>query len=274
VIGGDKERFVSSSDDLLQRLARFLYAARNPLFITGAGMSADSGLPTYRGVGGLYESGPTAEGISIEDALSGRMLLQRPELAWKYLWQIGSAIRQARPNRGHEVLAAIEREKPRTWVLTQNIDGFHQAAGSRNVIEIHGHLQDLRCVACRYVTGTAAFFHPCTERPPVLPPRCPDCGFVLRPSVVMFGEALPVEAVRALSEVVFKHPPDLVIVIGTTAVFPYIELPVREARERQVPTFEINPYPSAISDLVDGRVPERAACALERLWRPLAPPRR
>ena len=97
---------------------------------------------------------------------------------------------------------------------------------------------------------------------------------MLRPSVVMFGEALPVEAVRALSEVVFQHPPDLVIVIGTTAVFPYIELPVREARERQVPTFEINPHPSAISDLVDGRVSERAARALDRLWRPLAPPRR
>ena len=187
--------------------------ARSVLFITGAGLSADSGLPTYRGIGGLYDREITEEGFAIEEALSGEMLRRRPEICWKYLLQIESACRGARPNRGHEIMAAFEREKPRSWVLTQNVDGFHRAAGSRNVIEIHGNVEILRCMRCRREerrTDWAGL---------AVPPTCPSCGGPVRPDVVLFGETLPSEAVRTY-ERELRRGFDLVVSVGTTSVFP------------------------------------------------------
>jgi NAD-dependent deacetylase len=263
---------MTSTDAVLARLADSLRASTRPLFVTGAGVSADSGLPTYRGVGGLYERETIEEGLPIEQALSGRMLRTRPEIAWKYLWQIGSAVRRARPNRAHEVLAAVERLKPETWVLTQNIDGYHRQAGSRHVIEIHGRMGSLGCMGCPWVTDAETFFGPSTEAPPPLPPRCPRCGCPLRPSVVLFGELLPLAALAQLDHVLLGEPRDLVVVIGTTAVFPYIEQPVWLARQQGIPSFEINPAPSAVSHVVDGRVARRAAVALDQVWRLLGVP--
>src|SRR5512135_1950332 len=112
-----------SMDDL-SRIVEFLKNSRSILFVTGAGISADSGLPTYRGIGGLYNQGTTEEGIPIEMALAGDMLSSRPEVTWKYLAQIESRCRGARPNRAHEVIARMEKAFERVWVLTQNIDGF------------------------------------------------------------------------------------------------------------------------------------------------------
>ena len=103
-------------------------------------MSADSGLPTYRGVGGLYNRGETEEGFAIEEMLSGPMFRQKPEWTWKYLREVEQACRGATFNRGHAVLAEMERHFERVWTLTQNVDGFHHRAGSRNVIAIHGDL--------------------------------------------------------------------------------------------------------------------------------------
>ena len=126
-------------DTVVKRLAN----CKSLLFITGAGVSADSGLPTYRGIGGLYNVEHPEEGIPIEDILSGNMFRRRPELTWKYLGQVEQSSRGATFNRAHEVIAAMEARFPRVWTLTQNIDGFHRAAGSRNVLEIHGRLHEL-----------------------------------------------------------------------------------------------------------------------------------
>ena len=111
-------------------IAEQLRGSQSILFITGAGMSADSGLPTYRGIGGLYTSGTTEEGIAIEEALSGPMLDERPALTWKYIRQIEEACRGAQFNRGHEIIALMESHFERVVILTQNVDGFHHAAGS------------------------------------------------------------------------------------------------------------------------------------------------
>ena len=92
------------------------------LFVTGAGISADSGLPTYRGIGGLYEQDGTEDGIPIEAALSGAMFQRDPALTWKYIHQIESACREAGPNRAHEAIAELERRFDRVWTLTQNVD--------------------------------------------------------------------------------------------------------------------------------------------------------
>src|ERR1700759_4605688 len=110
----------------IQQVARLVDDAHRILFLTGAGLSADSGMPTYRGVGGLYVDTKTDEGFPIEVALSGPMFRRSPELTWKYLWQIGSACVGARPNPAHEFMARLESEKSEVWVLTQNVDGLHR----------------------------------------------------------------------------------------------------------------------------------------------------
>ena len=116
----------------VREVAKHLSEARSALFITGAGISAESGLPTYRGVGGLYEEAVTDEGIPIEVALSGPMFRRRPELTWRYLTRLEKATRRAAPSEAHRRLAELERRIPRAWLLTQNVDGLHHAAGSRN----------------------------------------------------------------------------------------------------------------------------------------------
>jgi len=165
-------------DNTLSTVANLLRQAKRILFITGAGLSADSGLPTYRGIGGLYEGQDTQEGIPIEDALSGRMLGKRPDLTWKYLWQIGKALQGATYNRGHQVIAEIERWKPETWVLTQNVDGLHRAAGSQNLIEVHGRVNTLYCVDCGMKT-LAQNFWTHSQQPEFFPPKCSACGGLL-----------------------------------------------------------------------------------------------
>lgn len=242
----------------LQALAAELRRARRVLVITGAGMSADSGLPTYRGVGGLYDGGPTSDGVAIEDALSGEMMRTRPELCWKYLGEIEQACRGRQPNAGHEVLAELAPRYEQFTVLTQNVDGFHRLAGSRDLIEIHGNLHRLHCEFCPYETEVADYSGLS------LPPQCPYCAGMVRPRVVLFGEALPRAELERLHEVI-ERGVDLVISIGTTSVFPYIAQPVIVAARRGVPTAEINPGGSEVSHLVRYRIRERAAATLVEL---------
>jgi NAD-dependent deacetylase len=245
-------------DDVSQVFAR----ARSVLFITGAGISADSGLPTYRGIGGLYDNAATEEGFAIEEALSGDMLRERPEVCWKYIHQIEQACRGATWNRAHEVLAMMERRYERAWVLTQNVDGFHRRAGSQHVIEIHGDVHRLTCTGCRFrdrVEDYAALS---------IPPRCPDCGAIVRPEVVLFGEMLPHAALEVL-ERELRSGFDLVVSIGTTSVFPYIAAPVVLARRAGRATVEINPGTTDVSHVVAHRIRNRAAVALDAIWRRL-----
>jgi NAD-dependent deacetylase len=253
-------------DATLDAVAALIGKAEKPLFITGAGISADSGLPTYRGVGGLYDGNLTAEGISIEEALSGRMLAARPEVTWRYIGEIEANCRGAGPNDAHRVIAALERDKPGLWVLTQNIDGLHRAAGSNKLIEIHGTIHRLSCTACDYTKKVTDYDGM------NLPPSCPACGRLLRPEVVLFGEMLPEEAIAQLSKVL-EADPDLVVTIGTTSVFPYIAGPVWRASQRGIPTVEINPGESEVSSIVTHRLKLGAGAAMRALWARLHPDR-
>jgi NAD-dependent deacetylase len=249
---------------VIKAVATAIDQAKRILFITGAGISADSGLPTYRGVGGLYQDQATEEGICIEEALSGSMFARRPDITWKYLWQIGSACHGARFNRAHEIIALLQRRKPNTVVLTQNIDGLHRAAGTTHLIEVHGHAFDLYCTQCE-AEFLAADLIANYEVKPALPPRCPTCGGLVRPDVVLFGERLPAKAVRGLAELSAQRL-DLVIAIGTSSSFPYIVRPIIEAGYRGAPTIEINPDETSVSDLVTYRLRLPAAEAMEKIW--------
>ena len=227
------------------------------LFITGAGISADSGMPTYRGIGGLYEDSATEDGVPIEVALSGRMLMSDPALCWKHIGRIEAACRGASHNAAHAFIAEFERRKPGSWVLTQNVDGFHRNAGTKNLIEIHGNVHELFCTAssCEW-TATVADYAALD-----IPPRCPTCSAIVRPAVVLFGEMLPPRAIQALQGAM-EGGFDAVVSIGTTSVFPYIAGPVVVAAKAGVATIEINPGNSEVSDVVGLRLRSGAKDAL------------
>lgn len=247
-------------DSDILSVARAIQQAERILIITGAGLSADSGLPTYRGLGGLY-NGLTAEGLPIEVALSGPMLQRDPALCWRYLAQLGAACLGATPNAGHRAIAELQRLKPECWVLTQNIDGYHRQAGSpvERLIEIHGELAPLYCQSCGAEdAGLAAHL----QRP--LPPLCARCGGVLRPPVVLFEEMLPEDAIGRLYEQV-RQGFEVVLAVGTTASFPYIVEPVLEARRNGGFTAEVNPQQTDISRRVDVRLSGRASDVLPEL---------
>lgn len=246
------------ADATAAQVAAVLDRARHVLVITGAGLSAESGLPTYRGVGGLYDTTDTDDGMAIEDALSGAQFARNPAVTWKYLWQIGQACRGAVPNEAHCRLAGWQRDDRRVTVLTQNIDGFHSAAGSTEVIEMHGNMSRLVCTVCPW-TGDADAVDAAK-----LPPQCPDCGAVVRPDVILFGEMLPDAAVRAYDAVMGAEP-ELVLSVGTTSVFPYIAAPVQWAAHWGGTTVEINPGETVVSNVVDHRFACGAVAALRRI---------
>jgi NAD-dependent deacetylase len=246
--------------DTIAKIARLLKTCERILFITGAGISADSGLPTYRGIGGLYNDKLTEDGIPVEMALAGQTLEKQPGITWRYLSQIEKNCRQARFNRGHEVIAEMEKYFQRVWVLTQNIDGFHQAAGSRNIIDIHGDMHKLICPNC----GWQAVIKDYSEIE--IPPRCPKCESIVRPQVVFFGEMLPHDKLIIL-ERELKQGFDIYFSVGTSSVFPYISQPIIVARHLGRPTVEINPHDTEVSDVVEIKLPMRAAEALDAIWR-------
>lgn len=246
-----KFSIVSEVSDLLSSASRIL-------FITGAGISADSGLPTYRGTGGLYNGKTTEDGMRIEDALSARVFASRPDITWKYLEQIEGNCRGAKPNAAHLAITQLERLGKSVMVFTQNVDGLHRAAGNGNVIEIHGNLQELICTKCSYKETIQ------TLEARVLPPLCPECEGILRPKVVLFGESLPVGAVERMYDEI-EAGLDAVITIGTSNTFPYIAQPIVWAIRNRIPTVEINPIQTSISDDVDYHLQMGAAEAMTKI---------
>jgi NAD-dependent deacetylase len=243
----------------IDHVANLLADSHSILFVTGAGISVDSGLPTFRDNGGLYCT-DADDGLPIERALSGDFLCAHPELTWKYLARLEKACRSARHNRAHEVIAEMERHFDRVWTLTQNVDGLHRRAGARNVIDIHGDLHRLRCMRCLH-RETVSDYSELT-----FPPHCPKCPGLLRPDVVLFGEPLSLERLMILFTEL-DDGFDVVFSIGTGSTFSYIAEPVRMAAQFGRPTVEINPGVSEVSDLVDIKLTMPAVPALDAIWR-------
>lgn len=242
----------------LDEVAQALREARRVLFVTGAGISAESGLPTYRGVGGLYGDRHTEEGLPIEDILSGPYFAAHPEVSWRYLHEMEAHTRGARPNAAHAAIAGLESRLDSVLVLTQNVDGFHREAGSTDVLDIHGDLHDLKCTACTWRDRTGDFAH-------LAPlPRCPRCDAVVRPDVVLFGELLS-DAKMARLQLEVERGFDVVFSVGTTSLFPYISWPVVAGARAGALTVEVNPERTPVSGLVSVRLPMRAVEAFEGL---------
>lgn len=256
--------WTEAQQDAVDKAAAWLACARRVLAITGAGMSAESGLPTYRGVGGLYEEADGEDGLPVEVALSGERFAAEPWRTWRHLRQIESACRGARPHAGHHVLAAWQ-DRFELTVLTQNIDGFHGAAGSRQLIEMHGNMHRLVCTVCAW-SQTVDHYGELADDSPC----CPDCAAVIRPAVVLFGEMLPTAALEQYDQVMASRP-DVVLSIGTTSVFPYIAAPVHWCRQWGGRSIEINPSRTEVSDAVDVCIRAPAAKVLQALDAALTP---
>ena len=241
-------------DELVQ-VGRALQQAKRVCVLTGAGISADSGLPTYRGIGGLYNDIEVEAGLPIEEILHERTLVRDPALTWKYVFEIGEACRRATYNDAHSILATWS-ERFELTLVTQNIDGFHKDSGSDQVIELHGNLRELRCIKCEseYTFEIVNIAD--------LPPFCSVCGGLIRPRVVLFGEMLPLSAL-AKYQAALARGFDVIIAIGTTAGFPYIQEPVIEFSRAGGTTVEINPDTTILSQHVSFRIPLSAAEALK-----------
>jgi NAD-dependent deacetylase len=195
--------------------------------LTGAGVSAESGIPTFRSNGGYWRQ------YRFEDLATPEGFARDPKFVWTWYEERRRAIAAARPNAGHEALAEMERRVPAFTLITQNVDGLHDLAGSKNVIKLHGDIWTVRCLKCGKERVERAQLND-------LPPRC-ACGGMLRPGVVWFGEELPDGAMERAAAAV--RAADVLIVAGTSAqVYPAAGL-IRLAAT----TIEINPEETAFS---------------------------
>jgi NAD-dependent deacetylase len=157
------------------------------------------------------------------------------------------------------VIAEMERYFDGVWTVTQNVDGLHARAGSTQVLDLHGDLHDLRCTRCDYVTTVPDYAGL------AMPPPCPSCDGVLRPTVVLFGEEVPAKKLARLWYE-FGVGFDVVFSVGTSSLFEYIAAPVELARAAGIATVEINPETTAVSSEVAVKIGGGAACVLDLLW--------
>jgi NAD-dependent deacetylase len=188
----------------LDRAAMWLGIANRVVVLTGAGVSAESGVPTFRASDGLWEGHP------IEEVATPMGFARNPALVWQFYNARRDNVSRVRPNPGHFALKELEdRWGDRFTLATQNVDGLHRAAGSRNVLEIHGSLHRTRCTACRKVEDRG--LEPLGDLP-----KCPGCAGLLRPDIVWFHEALPEDIWEAAMTA--AHECDVLLVVGTSAV--------------------------------------------------------
>jgi NAD-dependent deacetylase len=223
----------------IARLAALLKESRRVTVLTGAGVSAASGVPTFRGSGGLWRS------YDPMTLATPQAFAKDPALVWEWYDWRRQMIAAAQPNPAHHAIAEWSRTRPDFTLITQNVDGLHERVGTERILRLHGSIWEVRC------TGTCRSGPRLDERAPLpdLPPRCDACGALLRPGVVWFGESLDPAIVAAASRATERC--GLFITIGTSAaVYPAAGF-IHEARARGATVAEINPDATEASDVVD-----------------------
>lgn len=223
-------------DPLLQEARARLASARAVTILTGAGVSADSGVPTFRGADGLWRT------YRAEDLATPEAFERNPRLVWEwYNWR-RQLIATKSPNAAHQAIAGFESKVPCFWLITQNVDGLHRQAGSTKLSEIHGNIWKVRCTACGQVSDNHAV-------PIPLLPRCERCAGLLRPHIVWFGESLFPDDLSRCAAVLSGC--DVLLVIGTSGVVYPAAGFASVAKEAGAFVIEINLDPTPHSDLVD-----------------------
>ena len=240
-----------AEDPRMLSAARALARSHRLVVFTGAGVSKESGIATFR----EPETGLWAQYDPMELA-TYEAYVRQPELVWSWYEHRFGAAAAAAPNPGHIAIAELERLLPRVSVVTQNIDDLHQRAGSSDVIELHGSMLRFKCLRGRHTGFVLDDFSGQDDKPP----RCPKCGDLLRPDVVWFGEALPLRALAAAEEV--ARACDLMLVVGTSGVvYPAAGL----ARMAAGKVVIVNPHPSDLDDAADAVLCGTAAQLLPQL---------
>jgi NAD-dependent deacetylase len=235
-----------ATGELPDRLGR----ARRVAVLTGAGVSAESGVPTFRGAGGLWGQ------FRAEDLATPEAFQRNPKLVWEWYDSRRQLIAGCQPNAAHRAIALLERRAPEFLLITQNVDGLHHLAGSVRLVELHGNLWRVRCLD----EGRVAENHEVPLQ--ALPPRC-GCGGLLRPDVVWFGEALPPEALQEAFD--FAESCDVFLVVGTSVVVqPAASLPTI-AKRRGAYVVEVNLEPTPLTPLAHESHHGKAAEILPRL---------
>jgi NAD-dependent deacetylase len=236
----------------IDRAADRLGAARRVLALTGAGISAESGIPTFRGRDGWWrKEDPTR--LATQAAFD-----RDPANVWEWYQYRRGLVAGAEPNPGHRALVALERAGRDVMVATQNVDDLHERAGSGDVVHIHGSIWRVRCEGCHAERHETA--HPLPE----LPPRCPACGSLLRPAVVWFGEMLPTGPLARI-DAFLQGGVEIALIIGTEATFAYIQAFALAARRAGALLVEVNPGRTPLSDVADVRLVGPAGTILPEL---------
>lgn len=232
------------SDDISDRLLE----SQKIVFVTGAGISQESGIPTFRGKDGLWRKYDPMKLATID------AFYEDPKLVWEWYEERRQNILNAKPNLGHVTIAELEKYR-QVSVLTQNIDSLHQRAGSKNVYELHGSIIIIKCTVCDFKDKMTNSFS-------TLPPMC-KCGNMLRPDVVWFGEALPQDTWESAIEEASTC--DIMIIVGTSlAVSPANLLPVY-AKQNGATMIEVNVEKTQMSSQMDLSLQEPAAKALPEI---------
>ena len=193
-----------ASNEMILKAKEIVDSARRITVLTGAGISAESGIPTFRGSDGMWNN------LRPQDIATPQAFHNDPKLVWEWYDWRRRIINKSEPNHGHFALAEIERQKDKFTLITQNIDGLHQVAGSQNIVELHGNIWEIKCEKCGQISRNY-------EVPlPQLPPDCPECGEMARPNVVWFGEIIPMEIID--SALLSIEESDLMMIIGTSGI--------------------------------------------------------
>ena len=241
--------------EIPKELIEKLKSAKSILFFTGAGISAESGIETFRGKGGLWNK------MSAQELASFDGFMKNPNLVWEWYQYRRKIVRETEPNAGHKKIAEFEKCFNEVTVVTQNVDNLHKRAGSTNILELHGNIERNFCLDCKTFYNVEKFI----EAHEV--PKCEKCGGMIRPDVVWFGEMLPqgifAEAERKAIE------SDICFIVGTSAVvYPAAYIPI-SAKEAGATLVEINIEPTNISHQVDYSIIGKSGEVLPKIFKQL-----
>ncbi|MGE3978898.1 MAG: NAD-dependent deacetylase [Nitrospira sp.] len=238
----------------LAALQRRLADARSITVLTGAGISADSGVPTFRGTDGLWKN------FRAEDLATPEAFERDPRLVWEwYNWR-RELIATKQPNPAHKAIVELESRCPDFWLITQNVDGLHRDAGSRKISEIHGNIWKVRCTGCGVVENNR-------DVPIAILPSCAHCGSLLRPHIVWFGESLLADDLDCCANALNRC--DVLLVIGTSGVVYPAAGFASVAKEARAFVAEINLDPTPQLALVDISLQGRAKDLVPLLLEPV-----
>jgi NAD-dependent deacetylase len=235
----------------IDRLKKIITRSKSLVAFTGAGLSSESGIPTYRGSNGIWAKYDPAKYANYD------YFITDPSYYWQFFRDVRyPSLEHARPNTAHYALVELEKRSALRQVITQNIDGLHQMAGQSNVCELHGNTRQIACMECRKIFSMDEVFQQLAKE---LPPHC-TCGGLLKPNVVFFGESLPQEALNKAWQA--ARACDTFLVVGSSLqVYPAAQIPVT-AKENGALLVIINIDSTPLDHIADLVIHERASAVL------------